>query len=338
MESFIDSNFIADPNPHKFPLLWSSKAHRGINRVLRFTSYADIVQNLHAARYFVSHFCYYFYQHGFYKHDIRQRGIRRLYRGVDDSVDMFQTSKDVKDSGFIATSWAKTIALDFAKDNGVVLKFNVDDLPDDTPYVIIDQSLADHLVEKEVLLMPGKLTIVKGSHKHFIVTYKPSKIFISMFKNPLMMGGTDSPLANEVIPNIDLRRKYAVFYRAIEGRPVEVLASFRLPKTNKEVIPFFKKVIHPQEAYYDRILNLIPEYQDMVVRNKSNDTTDEERRALRKKLASYWPHIAIYNASVREVEHITYTEYDCLIDELDFDRSRTKEIKDRIAYAMRFCK
>lgn len=158
-----------------------------------------------------------------------------------------------------------------------------------------------------------------------------------MFKQqPFMFGGADSPFANESIPDIDLRRKYAVFYRAIENREVEVLASFKLPKTNKDILPFWKTTIIPKEDYYDGVNRMIPELQDMIKLNLSMKPSQEDRAILRRKIASFQPHIAIYNPRTREVEHITYTEYNCLIDELGFDRSRTKEIKRAVRRAMRY--
>jgi hypothetical protein len=149
---------------------------------------------------------------------------------------------------------------------------------------------------------------------------------------------TESPLAKEHHPDIDLRRKYAVHYRAIQGRPVEVMSATRFPKTNKSMNAFFKSDIFPKESFYERVLIYIPEYQDIVAENKSptimTTHTAQQRAALRAKMSSYWPHMAVYDPKTREVEHITYGDYDCLLDDLGFDRSRTQEIKDAIKQAM----
>lgn len=164
--------------------------------------------------------------------------------------------------------------------------------------------------------------------------------FIAMFKDPMMMtAGGASPFANEYHPDIDLRRKYAVFYRAIHGRPVEIMSVTRLPKTNKRMMAFFKSDIYPKERYYENILDYIPEYQDLTAINKGADImtkySAEERAVLRAKLSSYWAHMAIYNPDTREVEHITYAEYNCLLDDVGFDRSREQEIKAAVKNVMR---
>jgi hypothetical protein len=94
----------------------------------------------------------------------------------------------------------------------------VDNIKPTTPVILIDDNIADHLQEDEVLLLPGKMTIKRKNDK-YIAKYKMNEILVDHIKSKVASGGgkaskADKALLNMLsIPKLSLRGKAGVFYR-----------------------------------------------------------------------------------------------------------------------------
>jgi transposase-like protein len=72
-------------------------------------------------------------------------------------------------------------------------------------------------------------------------------IFKDLYENQQIGGGV-----NVKEPQlINLRGKYIVWWRAIKGRPVEVVSTMQMPKDSKDVERFFKEAVLPHDDKFD---------------------------------------------------------------------------------------
>lgn len=114
------------------------------------------------------------------------------------------------------------------------------------------------------------------------------------------------------IPHIELRKKVIVWWRAIDGRKVEVLSWHPLPKTQNGVTEDFKNIVFPRDDSLQNVCNFIPEYIDFV-----------------EKRMSYTVFMAIYDMKKVKVDTIHWgVPYD-LLPEM-FDIKRKKEVEKTI--------
>lgn len=133
---------------------------------------------------------------------------------------------------------------------------------------------------------------------------------------------------NKQTKNISLEDKYVIFYRAILGRPVEILQAEKTPEDIKEVFKFFRFYINSIEDRFDYITSLIPEVQDIKKLNYHDDIN------LYKKLRSYSVYQAIYNNNTKEVEVLYLGIPNFMNQELGIDLNRNDEIKESIVKKM----
>ena len=328
LAALFDAEFKNDKDVHKFALIWASKAHTHINGLLRNR---DVIKNISenpGIAYFAKNFIDYFYAHGVRGKDI---GVRSLYRGVDTrtfneiSRKRGQNVFTIKDTGFVATSKERDIAEEFADRGGVVMKFRVKDLPN-VPYVVIDENVSDFLMEEEVVFLPGAFEVTVKHDKAY-AEYKCNVELVDMLRAIKIQsgGGGDKRLE---IPDVSLHGKYAVYYRHVYDRSVEILGVVKLPKRQRDVLEFYKKELRPLEREYERMTGMIPEYQDLAWGDK--DVVDRKT-----KRASYYVLMAVYNPKTREIEHYNYGHFDWLLEEAGVDFKRRDEVSKAVKDYMR---
>lgn len=303
-------------DPHKCALIWSSKAYRIINTILRKEeTFVDLDQRkFKYTKRFLHEFLSYFKSHGKSKESLEQ-DTDKLYRGLLD----FKFVDTIHDYGFISTSKNKDVAKSFAKDKGIVLTFKTNKLPDTIPFVIIDSSLRDYLHEEEVLLLPGTIDI---RHRDNYAIYNVNQeVEEYMSQINLQQSGGLPPHLGLNIPIIDLKGKYVVWWRAIHKRPLEILNIVRLPRrSDKKVLEFWRKTINHADIEYDALNRFIPSYQDLM---QTRPKTDK----IRKELNSYNVYMAIYDAKNKKVDHFHFGIVDEFLPEIDYNKKHERTLE-----------
>lgn len=279
-----DIDFRRYKSKHKYVLLWSTKFHRLINKILRTNAIDWILANLKYTRHYFKKMVLYFYSEGNYKHELQSKGLY-LYRGLDKDFKIYD---DWRENGFMSTSLCKDVASSFAGKGGNILTFTIAKLPSDVPFVIIDEQLDDCLAEKEILFLPGVITTKKTS-TGYKARYKMSSKMKDIVRNLLSGGGSEDDLPVSPIPDIRLNGKYIVWYRAINGRKVEVVGRMEMPKRTDEACKFFNEVVLPHDDKFDMKTNFIPHYQDL--KKKGMKRTPEEQSMFQ----SYFVQMAVYD-------------------------------------------
>ena len=323
LATLFDSDFKRDKDKHKFALLWSSKAYELINALLRDPNVINNISANPGIAYFAKHFIDYFYTNGVMPQRI---GAKTLYRGIGIETITHHAKQSssnkhvyrVHDTGFASTSKDKHIAQEFAGRDGLVLKFKVSELPK-IPFVIIDDTVSDHLLEEEVLFLPGTFKLDAKNTKGY-AEYKCNLALTTMLRAlDVQTGGGIRDKFK--IPDLALHNKYAVYYRHVYDRPVEIISVVKFPKRARDVRDFLKREILSRDREYTRMTNFIPEYQDLA---------DSQAPDARRKRASYYVLMAIYNPKTRDIEHYNYGHFDLLLQEAGVDMSRRPEVKRHI--------
>jgi hypothetical protein len=94
---------------------------------------------------------------------------------------------------------------------------------------------------------------------------------------------------------------WAIIYRAIEGRPIDVLAEKRLPNDEKEAIAFFEKHVFSHLHTLTSCVNILPECMDIRKALAEKIIPEADVNEALNKLFSYDPKVAIYNPKTGEV-------------------------------------
>jgi hypothetical protein len=318
----LDDDFREDKNPHKYIILWSSKFYRLINKVMRNHDISEILQRTKYIRRYITKMVKYFFKYGLYKDDLIKRS-QKLYRGIDKD---FEIPLEYKESGFMSTTQSLSVAKSFAgKNGGNIIVFATNKLPTDTPFVRIDESIDEYLAEKEILFLPGTIKLKKSSN-YIKAVYEMNPLFRELHNDnaPLQGGG----LTIKDTDLIDLKGKYIVWWRAIKGRPVEVVSTMQMPRKSAEVARFFKEAVLPHDDKFEVKTNFIPEYMDLKKKMLTNyKAVRKDERELYK---SYMVHMGIYNAKTKEVLTIHYGVFDEMFNEELFNPQRTKEVHEAI--------
>lgn len=221
----------------------------------------------------------------------------------------------------MSTSKRKDIAQTFASATGTVVSFSTWKLPDHVPFVLINDKIQDYMQEDEVLLLPGTIELngTKGKYNVDKAVYT----YMSTL-NHTHSGG--DPTLDLTIPDIDLRGKYVVFWRAIKHRPVEILSIICLPhKSHKEVLKFWKSCIDVRDREYEDMCRYIPRYKDLFDKSAMTRTQEE-----REELNSYTVYMAIYDKKQDRIEHYHYGIYDEIAKEIGYDSKHEKDLSQMI--------
>jgi hypothetical protein len=305
----LDADFKQDNNKHKYILLWSSKFYRIINKIMRKYPLDLILNDTKYTRHYIIKMIHYFFKYGIHKDKLKDD---YLYRGVDKD---FLLDTNYEEKGFMSTSLNRHVA------SGNIMMFNVQKLPKNVPFVLIDDNIDQYLAEQEVLFLPGSIKLKKTS-VGIKAIYKMNPIFYEL--NSLVGGGRDDCFRTiDESAKINLRGKYIVWYRAIVGRPVEIVGLMEMPKKTDEACKFFNKVVLPHDDKYEMKTEFIPQYKDL--KEKKNKTKEEF-----ELFKSYSVHMAIYDAKQKKVLTIHYGVFDEMFLEELFDAKRQHEVEDSI--------
>lgn len=280
-------------------LLWSSKFFEHFNDIMRTYDLNRIIYETKWTRKYIKEILCYFKKNSKTKAYLQESRITRLYRGYAPTFEMVNT---IIDNGFIATSTSKHVAENFArKDESFVVTFKVKDLSEDSIFLIVDDKVADHLQQDEVLFLPGQIEFVKKQNRIYAL-YKQNEMFLSMVGE--MKGGKyDVAQTTKVeIPKtafIDLTGKLVVWYRRIKNRPFEGMGFKFMPEDKDKVVNFFRHEVMPHENVLKCMTQWIPDYQDLKKKVFSNykSMTEEES----DRYASYEIHMAILDKETKTV-------------------------------------
>lgn len=248
-----DDDFAHDPNPHKHAMLWASKFYRVLNNIMRHAdTIADLPPN---TKQFVNDFVSYFRSHGLKKPDIMALA-KCLYRGIDKTHKL---KKHMRDNGFMSTSRSFNIAKKFAGDSGKIIHLKTKDLPDDVPFVRIDESLADYLHEQEILLLPGtlELTIV---NKEIRGIYNVRRDIMETMKT--QQGGKTSNTMDTFLMSAhtdmnDLKGRIIIWWKHDRKGNAESLNFTKLP--NKNIHDYWKRVVLDIDDYLSSVIQYMSE-------------------------------------------------------------------------------
>lgn len=318
----VDEDFKKNKNPHKYILLWSTKFYRLVNRIMRKYSLEDILNETKYTKRFLKKMVKYFFDHGIYKDDIIKK-THTLYRGVDKDFKISPDTSVFIEKGFMSTTLNVSVAENLSGKGGNVISFKTSRLPRNTPFIVIDDKIDEFLQEQEILFLPGTITF-KNTSSSIKATYIMNPIFYELLKETSAVAGGGP----EKLPYIDLRCKYIIWWRAINGRAPEVVGSMRMPKKKEEVEEFYRDVVLPHDDKFEVKTDFIPEYMDLKERIMTNyKGVSKEDKELYK---SYSVHMAVYSTKKKQIITIHYGVFAEMFNEEMFDVKRTKEVEDVI--------
>jgi hypothetical protein len=170
----IDSEFIRDKDPKKFVILWTTKFHKKLNKVMRNVDFETIKKDYPYTSFFMTNLIDYFYKYGKYKRDLIGK-TDFLYRGLDKEFS-FKEGNIYEENCFMSTSYDSSIAEGFAESKGNILVFDVNKLPYDIPFIIINRQLREHLNEREILFLPYSYILPKEINNRQAIRYFKAKL------------------------------------------------------------------------------------------------------------------------------------------------------------------
>ena len=315
--SLTEKQFKKDTNPHKYAILWSSRLYKVINEIMRNNNLNEIQARYPYTLLFLYRFVEYFERYGKTKKQLISNNITKLYRGL--SSDFIIDSDIIHDTGFVATSAHKSVAQGFARQNGTILVFKVEHLPDDVKFALINQDINDAFMEAEVLFLPGTINVLSYKDKIYTCKYKMNGTFLQEVQNiKLSVGGGKLD-----IPEIPLNGKLVIWYRAIKGRPVEFLGQTHTPSSEKKIFKYMKDHVLPTDDRFHRVKYWMTEFQDMKTAKEQNNIIDYD------KYNSFSVYMAVYDPKTKQILTLHYGMPDDMFSEL-FDKSRTEEVKNKI--------
>lgn len=289
-------HFRKDSSVHKYAVLWASKFYRIINRIMRMKTFEEQVATCPYAIRYIKHFLKYFETHGVTSDQLSSKTRSTvLYRGLTAG---YPISQEMKEDGFMSTTYKKHVAKSFAG-NGNVLSFDIKKLPKNAKFAVIDQEIQDHLMEYEVLFLPGTIRIL-GVSEFVDCSYAMNKELINKYSELTHNGGGDL----EDIPDIDPAGKLVVWYRAITDRPVEIVAQMFVPE--KDTVAFFKQNVLTMDDSLQRSVDLIPEKKDCCN-----------------------IYMALYDYKKKMIDTLHYGLFDSFFKNM-FDQKRTEEAEAAI--------
>ena len=327
--NYLDRGFLTDKNPHKYTLLWASVFYRQINYIMRRVNTEIILKRFPCTTYYIVKYIRYFYKYGVTKDRLPQ--ISQLYRGLTND---FEIKKSFVENGFMSTSYDKTTAKKFAQDSGRIIIFPVELLPDDVPFVIINNTIADYLLEDEVLFLPGTIWTnriknnIVGKYKmnepvinQYLSTKLPESKWVKLQQGGYYNGKTIDDL-------LSMGGKWLIFHRTIEGREPEILSNVEVPANKKKLIKFFKYDLKSIQDNYEHIMDLMTEVQDImkILNDKNQQLTELKESELIRKMFSYTTYIAVYNPNTNTVETLYYDICPSLMKELSIDEIWTSKL------------
>lgn len=253
-----EEDFTHDKNPHKYALLWASKFYRVLNNVMR--NVKDVSSIPPYTKEFVSAFVAYFKKHGIKKQAVMAL-TRCLYRGVDKT---YRLKGRMQDNGFISTSRHLDVAKRFSGGSGKIIHLKTRELPDNVPFVRIDETLAEYLHEQEILLLPGELTLTIVN-KEIRGIYNVNKNIMDIQHGGKMNESIESLLFTFGDDKMvyDLRGRVVIWWKHDGKGNVESLNFTRLP--HKGINEYWKRVVLDIDDYLTSIMDYMPDDCDKLL-------------------------------------------------------------------------
>ncbi len=279
--AMIDDNFQNDPNPHKYPIIWTTKFYKWVGKYMRHVNEPNQINRIPEAAFYIKNLIEYFYQYGILKSEIKHP---KLYRGLSDCFNLRPTFSD---NCFIATSAKEQVALDFAKATGNVIKFKTKNLPDNVPIVYISKAIVPHSSEKEYLLLPGTIKI----NSKLSARYTVNQELVDMYRACQVQSGgarIKKAAAQDILKDlqIDLRNKLVVRYTAVYNRPVEIQSIVKMPETFKKINKHWNDYFEEPEDRFGYFTGSLPDCQDLE-KELATETNPDARFEIFRKILSY---------------------------------------------------
>ena len=317
--------------------LWASNLYSRVNFIMR--NYPFDIQYKYTPRlfFFVQQFIKYFQEHGINSKELRTYG-RYLYRGLDAN---YVPEARYKDTGFVATSLDEKVACGFSTSSigcGTVQKFRVSSLPKDVPFVVIDDSINSIFHEKEVLMLPGWIEKFGNSNYGFghsvSVKYDCDYALILQYINAPTPSFTKikGGMYNMNKSYLTAYGKIFVFYRTIQDKAVEILATLHAPKNKNKYKDFLKYNICKTVNFFDNATQLIPDVQKLQLTLRVSTSSRKLKKAV-SLLKTYNVNIAIYDPALKVVESLNVMLPMCLHEEMCCE-NRTDDIQKAIIEKM----
>jgi len=297
-----EDEFDSDPGPTKWIKLWAAGYYKLINRHLR-NEPIDALRALRNTMFFVQGFTQYARDHGLTKEDLHVHGRVSLYRGID-----FSAPSGIRDLSFMATSYERYVAEQFARRNGTIFVLNVAEIGQTARCVLIDKTVSEDFTESEITFMPGTLQCRACSRQvdhlgNAVVPcqYREDTSWIAQLMEPLPPPATGGEKSR---PRIDYRGKHIVWFRAIAGRPIDIFLVDKLPATYEGVRKYAYNMVRIRDASYDASMHFIPDVMDLEATLRRDDLTATERAAARRRLDEHCVHRAVYDAQAGRIESL----------------------------------
>jgi ADP-ribosylglycohydrolase len=275
---------------------WASNLYSRINFIMR--NYPIEIQYSETPRLFqfVQEFIKHIKSHGLYRRDIEKRS-KYLFRGLNGEFIPEQVHDE---KGFMSTTLSKSVACSFSNSSlvcGSLQIFKVKHLPEDVPFLLIDESINRIFHEDEILMLPGKVTVIRKSEsnkeKKEYVSYECNINLVNAYltKPPPILQGVYMSAHTHV--STDLCNKTILLYRGVIGYDIEIIGKIHGPK-KKHVQEFMRNRWRSIIRYYDGVTDLIPEVRRLKQYVKTETDISKLRIALRT-MTSYNIHFATYD-------------------------------------------
>jgi hypothetical protein len=265
-----------------------------------------------------------------------------MYRGISVSPEIFEFSDTLQDNGFISFSKERFVAANFtrarageAESQPMIIHLPVQSLRKTARFLSVNKSIDPAFNEEEILLLPGKIVLskdIKGTGVRKALSYEVNTAFVdSLLGMDLPVpeptadpdvsdgGGNSSGAAgaapfrksavlpSKIVPE-SLGGTYLVYYRAIHGRPAEVLTWRILPQNPTELTRNVRYYVPNRcGSHIYTVLPYIPEYRDMEARYKKGSAEGPDKLSeymqdrLSRRMASYEMQAAVYDPIAKRV-------------------------------------
>jgi hypothetical protein len=142
------------------------------------------------------------------------------------------------------------------------------------------------------------------------------------------------PFFENILPE-DVLGTIKIYYRAIRGRPVELLKCIHMPKGYIGLCKYLRFDERYDMRFYEQVTNLTPEVQDLRKSMNSMKLSETEELEYKKEIYNYVIFSAIYNRSTDTIVEMYFGEFDCDRRRLlEYNIDRLEHIKGELVYQL----
>jgi len=348
-------------NLHDLHELWAPGTRRVINRAMRESRTAeDMARRYPQCACFVQQILRLFYDDECPRSlttDRLESECSKLYRGLHNASDTFESRDVLLDGGFqlFSKQYFAIAELTRATSKEVdvqpaVVHLPVESLPRAARFLRFN--------EEEILLLPGKMVLsddIKGTGVRKAMSYEANTAFVDSLLGMNLPEPTAADAEpDEAAPAAPFRKSavlpskiapeslggtYLVYYRAIHGRPAEVLTWRILPENPTELVRNVRYYVPNRcDSHVYTVLPYIPEYRDMEARYKKGSAEGPDKLAeymqdrLLRRMATYEMQAAVYDPIAKRVITMNLATPRAFFRELyaDLYNDRLEEAHDAI--------